>query len=228
MREVVVVGEGQTKETFVRDVLVAAMADRQIFLPRLIRTSRAERGGALTWERVRRFLRRMLLERRDTYITTFFDLYGLPSDFPGVMGAAAVHDPLERARAVERAFRAAIVVEAGCREDRFLPHIQPYEFESLLFTDISVLPQLQPEWTTHLEPLIHARQVVPSPEHVNDGATPHPSAPLTATLVPRYEKVLYGAAAVGRIGLDLVRAECAHFGAWLDRLDSLPDLRPEA
>ncbi len=31
-------------------------------------------------QRILRFLRDTLRQQRDTYVTTFFDLYGLPSD----------------------------------------------------------------------------------------------------------------------------------------------------
>lgn len=128
MREVVVVGEGQTEETFVRDFLGPALANGNLFVcPRLIHTSPSSRGGALTPQRVLRFLRNTLRERKDTYVTTFFDLYGLHPDFPGVSQAARQPDPLKRATAVEAGFHETVVQEAGCRSDRFLPHIQPYD-----------------------------------------------------------------------------------------------------
>jgi hypothetical protein len=53
----------------------------------------------------------------------------------------------------------------------------------------------------------------------------HPSA-LLRGLRPRYEKVLHGVALIERIGLDRIRAECMHFGAWLSRLEALPPLTP--
>jgi hypothetical protein len=86
--DVIVVGEGQTEETFVRDVLAPQLTDRAINLhPRLIDTSQRGRGGALSRDRVIRFLRNTLRERAGTYVTTFFDLYGLRPDFPGVDAA---------------------------------------------------------------------------------------------------------------------------------------------
>ncbi|MFN8557577.1 MAG: DUF4276 family protein [Dehalococcoidia bacterium] len=130
MIEVIVVGEGQTEETFVRKVLAPALETRTIYVQsRLIRTSNAGRGGALTWDRVRLFLRNLLRERHDTYVTTLFDLYGLDSGFPGRTEAARLTDPVDRARRIEVVFAARVVEQAGCRADRFLPHIQPYEFE---------------------------------------------------------------------------------------------------
>lgn len=220
------VGEGQTEETFVRDVLAEELLDKDIVLdPRLIPTSKSASGGALNWDRVRLFLRNTLRQRGDTYVTTFFDLYGLETRFPGYAEASRLVDPTERALAIEKGVHAAVIQEAGCRDDRFIPHIQPYEFESLLFSDVEALPRLEVEWQAYLEPLRTLRRAALSPEHINDGQRTHPSAQLRAMLLqPPYDKRLHGPSLAGRIGIPRIRAECAHFGAWLSRIETLPPL----
>lgn len=224
----IVVGEGQTEETFVRDVLAPELGGNAVFLyPRLIPTSKFASGGALRWDRVSGFLRTTLRERKDTYVTTFFDLYGLKNDFPGLPEARKLNDPRERASTIEERFHAAVVEAAGCRPERFIAHIQPYEFESLIFSGIEVLPEVRPEWKAYLEPLRQARQAAASPEHIDDGPETHPSARLLAALRPRYEKVLHGSPLAKRIGIRRIRAECAHFGAWLSRIETLPPLNEE-
>ncbi len=227
MIEVIVVGEGPTEEVFVRDVLGPSLALREIFVqPRLIPASPRGRGGALSRDRVLRYLRNTLRERRDVYVTTFFDLYGLKADFPGQAEAAGVVDPIARADAIEAGFGETVVQEAKCRPERFLPHIQPYEFEALLFTDAKRFPEVEPEWKAFVADLQAARRPAPSPEHINDGQDTHPSARLRKLLRPRYEKVLHGSAVAARIGLELMRAECAHFGRWLSRIEGLAPLVP--
>ena len=62
-------------------------------------------------------------------MTTFFDLFRLRRDFPGF--ATRPLDPVARAEAIERSFKDEVVRAAKCRPDRFLPHIQPHEFEAL-------------------------------------------------------------------------------------------------
>ena len=152
-------------------ILGPALAGSNVFVEaRLIPTSLAGRGGALTGQRVLRFLRDTLRQRSDTHVTTFFDLYGLPSDFPGV--AASSLDPVDRATAVEASLHAAVVRVARCRPDRFLPHIQPYEFEALLFSDTSHFAREQREWEQPAEELAAARRRATSPEHINEGPTP--------------------------------------------------------
>lgn len=228
MIEVTVVGEGQTEEIFIRDVLAPGLASRDLILePRLIRTSPSSRGGGLSGDRVVRYLRNTLRQRADTYVTTLFDLYGLAPGFPGVAEAAGTRNPIEKAARIEANLREVVIREAGCRRDRFIPHIQPYEFESLLFSDLERLAELQPEWRGSLDGLHSARSSAASPEHVNDGEQTHPSARLKA-LRPRYEKVLHGPAVAARIGLDRICAECGHFAAWVKQLELLPPLRKEA
>ena len=190
MKEVIVVCEGQTEETFVNEILAPALWDTNVFLsPRLIATSRHSKGGSPKGQRVLRFLRNTLRERQNTYVTTFFDLYGLPSDFPGRAETAREMDPVDQAVAVETVFHAAVIDIAKCRPDRFLPHIQPFEFEALLFSDPGKFAEVEPAWRTYVGPLEVARQSVRSPEYINDGFESHPSARLQNLLRPRYSTV---------------------------------------
>ena len=191
--------------------------------PRLIATSKVAKGGALKEQRVLRFLRNTLRERQDTYVTTFFDLYRLPSDFPGLSEASEQKDPLERATDIETRFHTKVIQKVGCREDRFIPHIQPYEFESLLFSDITQFAKAQFEWKGFIGQFEAVLEAVPSPEHINDGPGTHPSARLRQ-LRPPYKKVSHGYAISSRIGLSRIRAECNHFDNWIARVEALPPL----
>lgn len=226
MTDVIVAGEGPTEEVFVKETLGPALASQNVFVqPRLIATSKYSKGGSLKHQRVLRFLRNTLRERQDTYVTTFFDLYALPTDFPGLSGAAALSDPLDKAAAVEAGLRVAVIQEVGCRPERFLPHIQPYEFESLLFSDIKRFAETEPEWTRFIGQLETVRRAARSPEHINDDPNTHPSARLARLLRPRYAKLRHGTAVSARIGLSRLRAECGHFNQWLERLENLQPLR---
>ena len=226
MKEVIVVCEGRSEEAFVKEVLYPTLSHRDVFIqPRLIATSRGTKGGALSRQRVLRYLRKILLERQDTYVTTFFDLYALPSDFPGQAGAATQADPVNRATAIEAGFHAAVVRETGCRRERFLPHVQPHEFESLLFSETASFAKTEPEWQAFSGRLEAACNSAGSPEHINDGPDTHPSARLQG-LRPSYKKVRHGVAVSARIGIDRIRAKCVHFNRWLARLEALPPLRP--
>lgn len=228
MIEVIVVCEGQTEERFVTDFVAPALWPHDTSVqPRLIATSRTAKGGALLRDRVIRYLRNTLRERGDTYVTTFFDLYGLKPNFPGVSDSSGVTDPLERARQIESALGAEAMAAAGCREGRFFGHIQPYEFEAVLFSDVHAFSAVESGWQPFVRNLEEVSAEVESPEHINDGPDTHPSARLRI-LRPKFEKVLYGARIAQRIGLSKMRSECKHFDAWVSRLESLEPLRGSA
>jgi len=161
----------------------------------------------------------------DTYVTTFFDLYALRNDFPGYTEAARLTDPLARAQVIETSMAESVIREAGCREDRFLSHIQPYEFESLLFSDVSRLVEIEPDWQTFQPELSTIRSTAHTPEHINDGVETHPAKRLTRILRgPGYRKVLHGSRGALRIGLPAIREQCRHFAAWFERLSGLSPL----
>ena len=229
MTEVIVVCEGRTEEEFVKRTLAPALAAKHVLLqPRLVRTSRHSGGGALTRGRVLRFLRNTLRERAAVYVTTMFDLYGLPADFPGRAKSGDSVNPRDQAAVVEAEFHAAVVRETGCRPDRFLPHIQPYEFESLLFSDPAQFAEVKEEWRRFVGELESVRRSAGNPEHVNDGPDTHPSARLLRLLRPRYNKVRHGRDVSAAIGIERIRTECRHFDAWLARLEALPASAPES
>ncbi|MCY4611601.1 MAG: DUF4276 family protein [Gammaproteobacteria bacterium] len=222
MIEVIAVCEGRTEEAFLNEILYHPMLDRSVLVkPRLIATSSGHAGGALTRQRVLRSLRSLLRGRKDTYVTTLFDLYGLPSDFPGRAESALRRDPLDRAAAIEAEFRRVVVQAAECRADRFFPHIQPYEFEALLFSDATKIAETEDMWSGHSEEMQRARRGAQSPEHIDDGPATHPSARLKSLSHPPYNKVVHGIAIARRVGLDRIRAECHHFNEWLTRLENL-------
>ena len=98
----------------------------------------------------------------------------------------------------------------------------PSEFIRLGGSYTSHFAREQPEWEQPAEELAAARRAAASPEHINDGRDTHPSARLAR--LAGYDKVRDGPALAERIGLDRIRRECAHFGEWLTRLESLPVL----
>lgn len=225
MTHVVIVGEGQTEETFTGYVLKPHLDGHGITVePRLVDSSQSGRGGALSRGRVLRFLRNTLRESRTTYVSTFFDLYALAPDFPGVAAARTRNGPVQKSRAIEDALAAEAIAMSGCRAERFVPHIQPYEFEALLFSDTSAFGTVEPRWRRFEDDLRDAREAAETPEHINEGPNTHPSARLAVLRDPRYRKRLHGSRVAASIGLARIRAECLHFDAWLTRIETLPPL----
>jgi hypothetical protein len=222
LTDVVVVCEGITERTFIQEMLAPSLGSSGLYLHApLIPTSTRGRGGALSWNRVLNFVRNLLAEWSGAYISTFFDLYALPAEFPGFADVQSLPDPRDRARNIEEAFHDAVVAATRCRPEYFFAHVQPHEFEALLFSNIDVFAEVRPEWLPQLGQLKRARGQLETPEHINLGFGSHPSARLAAALRPRYDKVVDGLELARRIGLDRIREQCVHFDGWMSQLEAL-------
>jgi hypothetical protein len=224
MIALIVVGEGQTEETFVRSVLAPALGRLDIFVePRLIKTSGTASGGALNLARVRQQLKSTLAQRTNTYVTTFFDLYGLDTSFPGVKESRG-RSPTERASQIEALLADDVIAASQCRRERFIPHIQPHEFEAILFSNVSRFSETEAAWAHHQDELSAVQARFATPEHINDSPETAPSKLLARILKPRYRKTLHGPDLANRIGLDEIREKCPHFRQWFERLSTLEPL----
>ncbi len=137
MVEVIVIAEGVTEEAFIKQLLAPALRPLQIFIkPVMLNTSKDAKGGAVSFDRLTRNVRNISRQYPHAVVTTLLDLYGLPTSFPGFSEAQKMPDVYQRVQAMEAALHTTIVAQVGCRPERFLPHIQPYEFEGLLFSDV--------------------------------------------------------------------------------------------
>ena len=223
MIRVVVICEGQTEETFIRNVIAPLLAPHQIFLAaRLIPTSKTNKGGALSYERVRRFVLNSLKEQQDLFVTTFFDLYALPETFPSFDESQKQRDVYKKVSILEQAFKNDVANDNFSFSNRFLPYIQPYEFEGLLFSDIAKLTDIESTWSRATSHLQAVRNNAETPEHINDGFETKPSAHLEKHLsIPNFRKTLHGTLAIEAISIDTLLAECRHFSDWFSQLIDL-------
>jgi hypothetical protein len=223
MKRVCVVCEGQTEETFVRDLLAPSFYDLDLnLIPEMVETSPGHKGGALNYDRVKRHLRNTLRQSSAPVVTTLFDLYRLDNGFPGFDSSQAQADLPRRLDVLKQALHADVVAEAGCQPDRFIPYVQPHEFEALLFSDVETLTRIEPNWQLACEALKAARGAVESPEHINDRPDTKPSAQLQRELCkPSYHKRRHGPIAAQKIGLARIETECAFFAAWLKQIRKL-------
>ncbi|TXT23675.1 MAG: hypothetical protein FD134_1992 [Gallionellaceae bacterium] len=222
MVEVIVFAEGQTEEQFIKRLLAPAFRPSQIFLkPQQLNTSQNAKGGAISFDRLKFNARNTLRQKPDATLTTFLDLYGLNTDFPGYTDAKKLSDVYARTAHLEAALHREIVAHVGCRADRFIPHVQPYEFEGLLFSNVETLVGTEPSWKNFLPKLKQVRASFISPEHINDNYETKPSKRLEDILSPKYKKTRHGPLAAEKITLAVMEQECTHFKGWLDKLRQL-------
>lgn len=216
MSRVYLLVEGQTEEAFVNELLMPHYARRGHYLtPIIVSTSPGHRGGVTRYAKVKPQIERLCRQDGQAHVTTLFDLYALPDDFPGKSNASypATASGHQKAVFLEN----ALSVDIGQRN--FIPNLLVHEYEALLFTQISAFePWIDDD--QGLAPLHDARRTA-QPEDINDN--PH-SAPSKRILLAwcGYQKTFHGPLIACDIGLDAIRAACPHFAAWLQKIESLP------
>ena len=133
MSRVLVFVEGQTEETFVRDLLVPYFAPLGIYLtPILAQTSPGHKGGIVSYGKVKHQVTRLCRQDHGAYVTTLIDYYGLPTDFPAIDNQA--QDVHQRVLQIEQ------VLQQDIDEPNFIPNLLLHEFEALLFLPPPSLP----------------------------------------------------------------------------------------
>jgi len=215
MTRVHVFVEGQTEETFVRELLYDPLVHRGVFLnPILLRTSAGGKGGVVSYGKVRSQVLRQCLSDASSKVTTMIDLFRLPQDFPERQ-ACAGGQLYPRVDCLEQAFARDI----GC--GNFVPYLSVHEFEGLLFSDATQFAN----WFDEPGPLQQLNAVASgfqNPEHINDGAQKAPSKRIESSLGKLgYQKPVHGPLIAMDIGLDCIRAQCPHFDAWVTKLEGL-------
>lgn len=224
MIEVTVITEGQTEEGFIKQVIAPSVRHLNIFVkPQTLRTSKDSCGGAVTYDRFKYNARNTLRQKPDGILTTFIDLYALDTDFPRFAEANDKANVYQKVNHLEESLHHDIVSCIGCRPERFRPHIQPYEFEGILFSDSELLVSTEPEWVHFKLQIENVKNQFESPEHINDGYETKPSSRLGRILRPTYKKTRHGPIAAKRIGLDVIERECAHFHDWMEWLRRLAE-----
>ena len=222
---VYLVVEGQTEERFANALLVPHLASVGVWLyPFIVTTSRERRTGRKTgrgggtWNVWRKDLTQLLRSKpgTDVRVTTLFDLYHLPRDFPDLEQLAQIQDTRTRADKL----CATMAGELG--DDRLLPYLQVHEFEAFLFTDLQHLRDLldDPTDIAALEKLA-ASVGEQAPEDIDDGDDTAPSRRLIGHLGSSYQKTVHGPLVTESIGLPGIRAACPRFDAWVSSLESL-------
>lgn len=213
--------EGQTEETFVRDLLSIDLHQYDVIADaRRIATGRKHgrryRGGFLSYQHLRKDVVLWLKQDRqpDARFTSMVDLYRLPRDFPGLNDSPRL-DPIKRAAFLEAEFARDV------GDHRFLPYLQVHEFEALLFADPSAFAYAFPGRDDKIAALEEIRKAFASPELIDDGDQTSPAKRFCAVF-PDCEKVAVGAQVASRIGLNVMARECLHFRNWLEALRALP------
>ena len=223
MIRIYVICEGQTEEMFVNEMLSEPFRLLGIYLQPSLIGKPGHKGGNFKFERVLTDVQKFLLNDTKSYCTTFFDFYGLPEDFPGkkeavTLGTIKAKQSMIHNRLLEKLSQ--YINENAMR--RFIPYIQLYEFEGLLFSDPKAMASEigRPDL---VDKFVAIKSQFETPEHVNNSSDTAPSKRIKNHFIG-YDKVTHGSLIALEMGINKICAECFLFDEWITTLESVKAL----
>lgn len=211
MIRIIVVCEGQTEREFCRDVLGPWLFQRGIVVqyPLIKHTG----GGIAKWSRLKQQIENHLKSDTTAFVTTFIDFYGITEKhkFPNFSELAGENTPTR----VDRIQEAMKMELDDAIQFRFLPYIQLYEFEALLFANVDVIFDNLSDEMTDGEELNRIVADFPNPEEINNSYETAPSKRLSR-IINGYNKVVYGAMLAEEIGTEVIMERCHRFRSWVE------------
>ncbi len=217
MIRIAILVEGQTEEKFVKQLLVNEfMANGISIIPIILKTSRetsgnSYKGGYITFTKVKKELQNLL--SNFDYISTMFDYYGLSHDFPRYQESKECNNVYEKAKMVEDALAEEI------SSIKFIPYIQMYEFEALLFSSIKGFKKHYGYRNAEIQAVINQ---YPNPEIINDSKETAPSKRIENIFGKnKFRKTSDGIIVAKELGLEIIRTKCKHFNEWLKKIEGV-------
>lgn len=216
--------EGKSELVFSYYVLCPYLIVKGIqVIPQALITNRRlhAKGGMIDFAQVRRDLGNMMKQfvddNTDSHLfTTMFDLYALPTDFPGFEQAQGLKD-YDQVANLEKDFSIYI------HRPDFIPYIQLHEFEALVLCNVSELINMYPEAERELSQLSNLvnRDYGGNTELVDNGPNTAPSKRIIQALAGkyRYDKPQGGKLATYSLGVPTLRNRCRHFNEWLTQIE---------
>lgn len=209
--------EGFTEQRFIKNVLADYLYEFDIAItPIIVATSRENTGkkhkGGLTDGAYKSKIRKEILNLLNSYdyVTTLYDFYGLPHDFPGFDKSAANSDTQINN------------ICNGLSEDinnrRFTPFLMKHEFETLLYVEPQAAKTIDINLANGLEEILSNFNNLP--ENINNNRETSPSHRIKS-LYPKYDKVQHGNIIASEIGITKMLEMCPNFATWIGKISSV-------
>ena len=219
--KIYIITEGQTETAFVNRVLKPYFKDKYFF-PIMVETKVDKRvgkvfkGGVSNFQKKKNTIIKTIKSAekdKNSYITTMFDFYAIPSDTPGLSQISTVRNPYDKVKKIED----AIFTEFSSFY-RFFPYIQLHEFETLLYSDLTILEEEC--FDSDISKLKEEVKMYTNPELINNSPETAPSKRIIR-YIHGYDKVKNGVNVVNKIGIDKLCKQCRHFSEWIDKINKI-------
>lgn len=206
MKRLIIICEGETEQEFCQDVLYPYFLEKniQVFYP----TIKKSNGGIVKWNTLKKQIENHLKQEKDAYVTTFIDLYALPSNYPNF--------DIRNVDAIEQGMKEGV---DSTLNFRFIPYIQRHEFECFIFSSIDVLQRNFTFLEANFSEIENVMRIFPDNlEDINNSPETAPSKRLLKN-IKGYNKIVYGACLASEIGLTTIRQKCPRFNNWIKQLE---------
>ncbi|MGL5125203.1 MAG: DUF4276 family protein [Fusobacteriaceae bacterium] len=217
MKKLLIIAEGQTEEKFIKELIIPYFQKKNIYnidvtiLPnKTLASGQRFKGGAVTFKNVTNYAKKLL---NSAYVTTLLDYYGIDRNFDGYDESKIFSDIKDKKETLEK----KLAIEINNK--KFIPYIQMYEFEGLLFSnpDSFVYIDEDPYKITDIKKEIAAYA---TPEHINDSPQTAPSKRLEKHY-KGYTKTTDGIMVAEDMGIEKIIEKCPLFKEWLEKLENI-------
>ena len=226
IKKIIIITEGQTEETFVKNILVPHFKEFNIELqPSSVTTSTNNyqkfKGGFSKLSHLEKDIQNWMNDIQNQshcFLSTMLDLYAFPFKDDGNL----FNNINQQFTGKEKAKCTENYLSNKFNNNKFIPYIQLHEFEALLFTDTNCIHKqfyrLKPSILKGLNNNIKGL----SPEEINDSKDTAPSKRIIK-FYPEYKfnKPIYANIICSNIGLKKIREKCPHFDNWIKKLESI-------
>lgn len=158
-----------------------------------------KKGGNVNYEYLKNEIKRISAQD-GPWITTFFDFFRLPNNFPCYSTDSSKIDEIEKSLFLEMKY------------EKFIPYIQKHEFEALMFADCAGFYNID-LGEKQFKAIFKISEQYPNVEDINGGQSTAPSKRLERIF--NYHKVFHSHLVLDDVNLEAIMARSPRFKSWI-------------
>lgn len=208
-KTLVFIVEGDSEVSFINKKIIPyiysfSLSTGWLLYPHKVTTNRKLniKGGIPGYQYLKNEIDR-LKAQNEPLITTFFDFFRIPTDFPGY----SIEN--KSVESIESAIKEEVNYEG------LIPYIQKYEFETILFSNPEAF-DIVLDNESQMNQIKDIADKYPDIETINGGPETAPSKRLAHIF--DYDKVTDSELILENISIEQIQAKCARFSCWLEYL----------
>jgi len=215
MKRLIIIVEGQTEEEFVNASLRNYLKDKGLYSISAIKiqTSKGFKGGFIKYAHLKNDIQKILREA-NVIVSTFLDFFRIPVSVPNYLDMDKFPNIDDKIDILLKGMGNDI------NDSLFIPYIQKFEFEALLFSSNLGFEEMydEPKITQATQNIIDNYG---NPEEINNHPNTAPSKRLIKILAEngeKYDKIIEGNLIAETIGMETIIEKCPRFKTWLEMI----------